>query len=60
MHANGALGQAGGMGGGIYATGQAGHDDQARFCKTGLPADGPSAFSRRRHCAPPRPPHRGA
>lgn len=35
MHANGALGQAGGMGGGIYATGQAGLDDQPRLCKTG-------------------------
>ena len=34
MHADGAMGQAGGMGGRVYATGQAGHDDQSGLCKT--------------------------
>jgi len=29
-----------GMGGGVYTTGQAGHDDQSRFCKTGRPTMG--------------------
>ena len=40
MDANGALGQAGGMGGGIYATGQAGHDYHPGCCKTGCQPKG--------------------